>query len=320
MGLKDLVKQAKKTVLVDGNGNKIEKDTSKVPFIGIDFNLPNEPLEQTKLKNTLETILSTIKDNEKNNLTELTDQQKKAFILTFYRLALSQDARAVGCFHPSEISTELNLCHRKMYLQKGRVQKDKSFVPFTANNRMQRLVDLGTLAHLYVQENLDRAKVLIDMESIVDDPRVGISGKADGEVSFYGNDDLGVFYDEDMILEVKTINSYGFKMLKRPKPEHVKQASIYGSVLKKYDKICFIYYNKDTSDLKIMVQQIDHNYYQWFEEVAEEIVRMFNVNSRNSRSTDVFKHTNIPKGVCLNNATNRAMECPYRESCFSLKN
>ena len=262
-------------------------------------------------------MLSIIETNEANGEQNLTDKQKKKFLLDFYRLAFAQESRASGCFHPSEISTELSVCHRKMYFQKGRVPKDKTYVPFTADNRMQRLCDLGTMKHLYVQENLDRAGVLIDMESPVSDPSIGIEGKADGEVYFYGNDDLGQFYDEEMILEVKTINSFAFSKLKRPKPEHVKQASIYGAVLG-YRYICFMYYAKDTSDFKIFVWAVDYDYFDDFKYEAEEIVRLFSVNTRIARTTDVTKHTNIPRRVCSNKTIQKATECAYCNFCFKL--
>ena len=203
-----------------------------------------------------------------------------------------------------------------MYYQKARVKKDAGFVSFTdADNRMQRLCDLGTLKHLYVQANLKNAGILIDMESPVEDPRIGIAGKADGEVNFYGDDDLGNFYDEAMILEVKTINSFGFGKLRSPKDEHIKQASIYGGV-KKYKHICFMYYNKDNSDLKIYVAPVNYQYFNDFANFAEGIVVLYNNNLRATRSTDISKH-NVPKGVCSSMTNKRAMECPYRDTCFN---
>lgn len=296
-----------------------DSEDAKPTFRGIDYGLTTLQPTQSELKNTLSTIIETILDNEKIGQEELTDQQKKDFILTFYRLTFAQESRAVGCFHPSEISTETTLCERKMYFQKGRVKKDDTYVPFTADNRMQRLCDLGTMKHLYVQENLRRAGILVDLETPVYDEEIGIEGKADGVVQFFGEDDLGIFYDEDMVLEVKTMNSYGHKNLRKPKPEHIRQASIYGGVLK-YKRICFLYYNKDTSEHKTFVAPVDYDYFDWFCEIARKVVTLFDTNSRRARSKKVENHDNIPKRICANITNQRASECAYRDFCFKLKN
>lgn len=289
--------------------------SSGVPlFKGLDYGLTTKQPDQTELKAILSGILDTINQNELTG-SEMTDKQKKAFLLTFYRLAFAQESRGSGCFHPSEISTETILCHRKMYYQKGRVKKDPTYVPFTADNRMQRLCDLGTMKHLYVQENLDRLGILIEMESPVEDEAIGILGKADGEIKFCGEDDLGIFYDEDMLLEVKTINEYGFKALRKPKPEHVRQASLYGGVLK-YNKICFLYYNKNTSEHKVFVAPVDQEYFEDFCIIAKGIVDLYNSNKRLARSTDIDMHTNIPKRACSSITVQRAMECQFRDTCF----
>lgn len=312
MALKDLLKRVTANVVIDESG-KVQ--TGRQTFRGVTYGLTTLQPKQSDLRAILQKIINTIDGNISGGLDELTDQQKKEFLLIFYQLAFAQESRATGCFHPSEISIETSWCHRKMYYQKARAPKDPGFMSFTEkDNRMQRLCDLGTLKHLYVQANLRNAGILIDLESPVSDPRIGIEGKADGEVNFFGDDDLGNFYDEPMILEVKTINGFGFNKLRKPKPEHIKQASIYGAILK-YKHICFLYYNKDNSELKVYVAKVDYHYFESFEIVAEEIVRMYNMNVRRTRSTDISKH-NVPKGVCGNMTNARAMECPYRDRCF----
>lgn len=316
MSLKNLLSGVNKKL--GQGGAEIQSNDKGLPFFrGLDYDLTTSQPTQAELKGILSGILATIEENLDAG-EEMTDRQKKDFILTFYRLAFAQESRGTGCFHPSEISTEANLCHRKLYFQKANVRKDVTFVPFTADNKMQRLCDLGTLKHLYVQENLQRRGILIDMETPVRDPSIGIDGKADGEVAFYGSDDLGEFYDEDMILEVKTINEYGFKALRKPKPEHIKQASLYGGVLK-YKRICFIYYNKNTSELKIYVAEVDYKYFNDFCETAREIIKLYNSNVRKSRSTEVEKHgADIPMRVCGSMTVQRATDCAYRDFCFKI--
>lgn len=309
MSLKDLVRKAKKSNIADGLSGGAGNGRA---FVDAIYNLPQ----------TLPTEKEIIA--ELGNLSEevkrygLTDSVIKKLILSTYRLSMSQEARAVGCFHPSEISTETTLCHRKMYFQKGKVPYDATFVKFTSDNRMQRLVDLGTLVHLYIQENLQRLGILKDFETPVFAPDFGIQGKTDGIVEFEGLDDLNNFYlPEDMILEIKTINDYGFKALRKPKPEHIKQASIYGHFLG-MKKICFVYYNKNTSDLKIYVADVDNDYVENFKKLAGELIKLFNSNVRKHRTSDVSFHTNIPKRICKNRSTERAMNCAYSDFCFNL--
>lgn len=319
MSLKNLVNNAKRKTSGHqlGNINVLGDPNEKPSFIGLDYQLTTRQPTQGEIKQTLYTIIDIIEANEQAGR-DLTDDQKKKFLLIFYRLAFAQESRASGCFHPSEISTETTLCPRKMYFQRGSVPKDKSYIPFTAENRMQRLCDLGTMVHLYVQDNLERLNVLIDMESPVEDPSIGIKGKADGEIKFFGSDDLGKFYDEDMLLEVKTINDYAFKALRKPKPEHIKQASLYGGV-KKYKNICFLYYNKNTSEHKVFVAPVDQKYFDDFSIFAKNLIGLFNKNAREARSSNVEDHKTIPEKICSGITVQRAMDCAYRDYCFNCK-
>ena len=254
MSLKDLVEQAKKSTVtpVHSGNDQIPRKKSTVPsFQSVSYDIDFETPSKKDLITLLETILSQLKAAGD----EIPSYTMKRIILAFYRIAFSQDARAEGCFHPSEISTEVNLCHRKLYFQKGRVKKDITFVPFTADNRMKRLVDLGTMLHLYMQENLDRAGILSDFEVEVKALKYGIEGKMDGKVLFVGYDDLQNYYDEEeMALEFKSINDRGFSMLRSPKPEHLKQASLYSYPLG-LKRICFVYYNKILVQPKYTLQR-----------------------------------------------------------------
>lgn len=309
MSLKNLVRKAKKSQV---NTSQATVETDKPAFASLEYNLPFITPPDADILTLLEGFADTIKQNGN----QLKEADKKAFILAFYRLAFSQEARAKGCFHPSEISTETNLCHRKLYFQKGEVKKDATYVNFTSDNRMMRLVDLGTMVHLYMQENLARGGVLIDYEVDVDAPEYGIKGKMDGKVEFVGTDDYGVYYDpEIMALEVKTINDYGFRALRKPKPEHIKQASIYGYFLG-LKRIVFVYYNKNNSDLKIFVEDVDIDYVEGFKVLASSIIKSFNKNMRLHRTSDVAKHKDIPKKVCRSRTSTRAMECPFADYCF----
>ena len=63
-----------------------------------------------------------------------------------------------------------------------------------------------------------------------------ISGSCDGKLS----DEEGA--------EIKSIGSKGYAKLTKAKPEHEKQATIYGALLN-FSKIRYIYMNKETADI-----------------------------------------------------------------------
>lgn len=312
MSLKNLVKQAKRATVSNTGGSS--NNTGTPPFLSLDYNINYLTPNNDKLRDLLKDFLALL-----DKTPQPTEAEKKRLILAFYRLAFSQEARAKGCFHPSEISTETQICTRKMYFQKGEVPTDATYVNFTADNRMMRLVDLGTMVHLYIQENLDRLGVLVDFEVPVVAPEYGISGKADGLINFFGKDDLGIHYDpEEMVLEVKTINDYAFKLLRKAKDEHKKQASIYGGILKK-KRICFLYYNKNTSEHKVFVEDIDYKYFDSFKDIATEVIKMYNTNVRQTRTKDVLQHPTIPTRICHSRTNQRAMGCQFADFCFNLK-
>lgn len=309
MSLKNLVNKAKKSKITKAKGST--KTSSVASFQSLNYNLHLRTPDEEKLVEIFEDCIKLIHSG-------YSDEVKKKLLLATYRIALSQDSRATGCFHPSEISTEDRLCRRKMYFQKGRVKKDVTYVNFTSDNRMMRLVDLGTIMHLYIQENLDRLGVLIDFEIPVQVPKYGIEGKMDGAVRFVGYDDLNVYYDEEeMALEIKTINDYGFKSLRKPKPEHLKQASIYSQPLG-YKRILFLYYNKNISEIKLYVQEVDFDYVDDVFNIAGGVIADYNTQVRDKRTSDVSMH-DLPDKICKSRTSERAMHCEFADYCFSHK-
>lgn len=304
MSLKRLIERTKGLDI-----QEVAEDGSfKIPFKNCLYKLPRYS-DLTEAKKGLKNALNGA------NLAEISPE--KMTIFDHYKKAFLQEKRTTGCFHPSEFSTDANPCRRKMYFDYGEAPVDPTYVNFTADNRMQRLVDLGTLAHLYVQYSLYQQGILKDFEVEVVSEEHGISGSMDGVVEFYGHDDLGKFYEaEDMALEVKTINDYGFKSLRYPKIEHIKQASIY-SVILKYKRICFVYYNKNTSELKIFVVDVHTNYVADFFNLAKGVISEYNTNKKISRSSDISNHTNLPDRVCPKRSSPKAMECKYAGYCFN---
>ena len=248
---------------------------------------------------------------------KFTDKDRRMLSLVLLRWAFAPlGRRKEGVFSPSEFSTELVPCKRKMYYKWAKMPKDPTFMPFTSDNRMQRLVDLGTFIHLYIQSDLEKVGVLIDLEIPVVDKQHGIQGSCDGAIVMNGIDSYGTLYvDEEMTLELKSINTFGFSRLTAPKEEHIKQASIYSEILG-YSKICFIYYDKNTSDLKIFVVPNNKEFVEFYRYCAKEVIALYSTNLRTSRSTEVVDHPVQYERQCSSINDDKAQNCPYAVSCF----
>lgn len=115
-----------------------------------------------------------------------------------------------GWNSPSGVS---NCCRLTYFMRKG-VEAD-----YKANEpRLQRIFDNGTCVHLRLQNYLLKSGVLLDDEAPLFNSEYKIMGTTDG-LLLDGN--------TLAVLEIKSINAYGFNALKDAKDEHKLQASIY---------------------------------------------------------------------------------------------
>lgn len=313
MSLKDLLKKAKNVKTMKESGfvpEDMEGSFNDIPF-HINIRTPD--------KDDLITILKNLTEELEEVDGEVPLHLTKKLIMEAFQIAFAQDSRAKGVFHPSSYSIEDKHCHRKMYYEYANIKPDASHLPITHDNRMQRLFDLGTMVHLYVQYNLMREGVLIDFEVPISEPEFGVEGKADGIIDFVGFDHFNVFHEKDKrILEVKTMFSFGFNKLRGASDSHVKQGSIYGHFLG-LDEIVFLYYSKDTSEHKIFVEKVDHSYAQKFKDDATLVINKYKGEVRRTRTRDVEKH-DVFHRVCRTISDKKAMDCPYRDQCFNMKN
>jgi hypothetical protein len=311
MSLKNLLTKAKNIGKLKQAGISTEEmqgGFNEIPF-HINIRTPRKEVLLTTLKDLVSEL-------ESLDTSDIPDKLIKKVIMEAFTIAFSQDKRATGVFHPSAYSIETKHCYRKMYYEYADIPKDATFIPITHDNRMQRLFDLGTMVHLYIQYNLLREGILIDFEAPINEPKYGVSGKADGLIEFSGFDHNNVYHPkETMILEVKTMFSFGFNKLDEPKEAHVNQASIYGHFLG-VDKIAFVYYSKDTSELKIFVHDVDHAYAESFKANTRKVITKYSSNVRKHRTKDVSKHTETFDRVCRSRSSKRAMDCPYADYCF----
>lgn len=214
-------------------------------------------------------------------------------------------SRSKGWFRAGDLSYEPMLCERFLYLYRIGTKPDEGFEPLTDDNRMQRLFDLGSLIHLYVQYNLFKAGILTEFEKRVEVEEFNISGYCDGIINFEGLDEDGRQYDERMVLEIKSINANQFNRLRGPLEAHVRQGSIYAKYLGT-KRMCILYYCKDNSALKAYVRDCDERYVAMLEQTLKRV--LFRVKVRRPPE----------RVVCDNAECERAAKCPFRGTCFEL--
>ena len=115
-----------------------------------------------------------------------------------------------GWNSPSGVSN----CSRLTYYMRKGVEAD-----YKANEpRLQRIFDNGTCVHLRLQNYLLKSGVLLDDEAPLFNREYEIMGTTDG---------LLLDGDTLAVLEIKSINAYGFNALKDAKEEHKLQAGVY---------------------------------------------------------------------------------------------
>lgn len=126
---------------------------------------------------------------------------------------------------------------------------------------LEKIFAIGHMVHDKVQTAWRNAGILYSTEQILQLPEYYISGHADG---------IGVWNGQKFVLEIKSINSNGFKG-NLPKREHIEQVQIYMWVLELPVSV-ILYINKDILNTGIDLSKLSLQDYmngQWF--------RMFNI-------------------------------------------
>jgi hypothetical protein len=151
-----------------------------------------------------------------------------------------RDERKRNCFHPSSLhKSENDLYHH--YLKGDGNQE--------FNSKTLRIFDNGHGVHERIQFYLEDAGILIQAEAPVVHSKYEICGSADGILELN---------NEKYVLEIKSINLWGFERLYNPKPEHILQANIYMFCLKIY-KAILLYECKNNQELREFPIEIDTN-------------------------------------------------------------
>jgi hypothetical protein len=188
--------------------------------------------------------------------------------------------------HPSALA---NQCIRAAYYELSEVPASNKA---NISAGTQRIFDVGTWWHTYIQDLLAVAGVLIGREVSVKSKKYRISGRADGIVL-----EDGIKY----LLEIKTMNSWSFGGLTAPNENHITQASLYADILG-LDRILFIYINKDTSALKeFKIHKENSQLIRAYEKI--DVILHYVNNER------------CPKRDCEKKSDGKG--CPYQKHCFN---
>lgn len=221
------------------------------------------------------------------------------FMLLFfemYEVLYGNKERKTGVFHPSSITAE---CPRKMYYEFTNVAESDA-VENKIDGKLQRIFDVGTWYHTYFQMLLWKAGVLKKSEVNVVSVRKRIYGHCDGILDL---SKVGIF--DDVLLEIKTMNSFSYAKGKmKVFKKHEQQAGIYAKT-SGIKKICYLYINKDTSEYVTHIKGID-------DELVGEVETVMNVVLSAVRESDT------PERICASLKSAPAKSCPYATHCFKL--
>lgn len=145
-------------------------------------------------------------------------------------------------YHPSGDCLK---CQRLLYMERDET------VPVMEEQigaRTQAIFKIGSSTHAMIQAWLEAMGKLpgypscLGSEVRLDDPRYNIGGYIDSEVVFPSE-------TEPTVVEIKTINSYQFSVLKAPKQAHKLQVGCY-MLATGLSASIVLYWNKDTQEMK----------------------------------------------------------------------
>ena len=230
-----------------------------------------------------------------NDLLIAEEFDRDAFFLAFnkfYMAVMAPARRAKGVFHPSQL---LDGCERQMYYDlTGTAPSDTP--PRGIDGKLQRIFDLGTWHHLYVQSILFELGLLERAEVPVVNKDKYLSGSADGVFK-------PEVFGERVVLEIKTMNDFQWKKaVFKPFDKHEFQASIYARELG-IRKVLYLYINKNTSEMKEFLVDINADQLALADRKMNYVIR-------------AVKEKKVPERACGDRFCEQASACPFATLCF----
>lgn len=214
--------------------------------------------------------------------------------LDLYAQVMAPDRRAKRVFHPSQL---LDACPRMLYYSLSGEVPTTEMEPISG--QLQRIFDVGTWHHIYIQNILLQIGMLEGAEVPVVDTEYMLEGKADGVFK-------REVFSEKVLLEIKTMNSYTFsRAVWKPFDKHEFQASLYARNLG-CKKILFLYIDKNTSELKEFL-------------VPVNLEMLEKADKKTEKVRECLRSKTAPPRTCKTDESKAALDCPYRELCFSTK-
>jgi CRISPR/Cas system-associated exonuclease Cas4 (RecB family) len=180
--------------------------------------------------------------------------------------------------------SEAGKCSRSIYFYFKKCPKKAK------DARVLRIMDHGDYTHMRIMAVLF-ALGLVKATEIGIPAQEIVSGRADAVVNIDGKPN---------VVEIKSINSYGFQKLENPKKEHLCQIQLYLHYFKIPNGI-LIYENKDNQDIKEFAVDYD-------EKIAKSLIEEF----------EILKHmidSNIVPPIPLGLEKWECDYCDYAEEC-----
>ena len=166
----------------------------------------------------------------------------------------------------------------------------KKFPKKEKDARVMRVFEHGDYTHMRIMSALFSIGAVKAIEVALENEL--LHGRCDGIV---------VINNEPHVLELKSINTFGFKKLEAPKKEHVKQLMLYLHYFKINNGI-FLYENKDNQELKEFTIKYDPK-------MAEELISDF-------QTLKHFIDTNVLPPVPMGLEDWECQYCDYAEECL----
>lgn len=228
---------------------------------------------------------------EENTFREHDEDKAQKLFFDLWNSWYAERHRSTKTFHPSGLKNE---CERKIFYEFTE-DEPSDFIPRKIDGKTQRIFDIGTFFHTYIQSVLYKMGILLQSEVPVRSRSRKLDGRADGII---------MWNKKKYVLEIKTMNSFSYAKGKLSATDsHIYQASIYADILN-IDMILFVYINKDTCEITIHEVPINKKMVSLATEKMNLVL-------------DSVKIGTAPKRECCASKTDSmANVCPYRTLCF----
>jgi CRISPR/Cas system-associated exonuclease Cas4 (RecB family) len=184
--------------------------------------------------------------------------------------------------------SEAGKCARQIYFYFKKYPKKEK------DARVLRIMDHGDYTHMRIMSVLFALGLVKAAEIDIPSQEI-VTGRADAIVNIEGKPN---------VVEIKSISSYGFQYLEKPRREHLCQIQLYMHYFK-IEQGILIYENKDNQDLKEFIVNYD-------EKIAKSLLEEF----------EILKHmieNNIIPQIPLGLEDWECRYCDYAEECKKVK-